>query len=494
MFDYLNTMRGRGDLCDVTLIADGVEIRAHKVVLAACSSYFESMFIGEFAEPEGQPIYIDEVGEDQLTALVDFAYTSRIKMMDHNIHSLFSAADLLQFSGVKGACFKFFKTQLNKSNCIKTWLFAEDNTSTELIEASLKFIQSNFLDIVRGKEFLGLDLPDIVARIVSLEDVAVLCEEQVYEAVIGWLYHDIRRRKPHAAAVLRSVRLHHMNRDYLMHIVDNEPCIKDDEDCVQQMIDALESHVSVNRPALRRRLMVEGRGMYSNMAPRAASTSVEKVEIYRNDRLLGLRIMGGADRAGHVFRQGDKPGIFILMVTPDGAAYAVGKLKPGDRILRVNNVDITNSTHDEAIRMLKMSADPLVLLVRHEPPPKDLQELTLVTKPGEGFGFAICGGLGYPGNPLDETDEGIFISQIIAGGAAANDGRLTVGTRILQVNSVSFLGKTLDEAMKLLQSVLDRMNLLVCHGYDPSSVPQTIDTMDEFGYVGSEPVYDQTTT
>ena len=41
------------------------------------------------------------------------------------------------------------------------------------------------------------------------------------------------------------------------------------------------------------------------------------------------------------------------------------------------------------------------------------QELTLVTKPGEGFGFAICGGLnGYPGNPLDETDEGIFISQV----------------------------------------------------------------------------------
>ena len=41
------------------------------------------------------------------------------------------------------------------------------------------------------------------------------------------------------------------------------------------------------------------------------------------------------------------------------------------------------------------------------------KELTLVTKPGEGFGFAICGGLnGYPGNPLDETDEGIFISQV----------------------------------------------------------------------------------
>ena len=36
-----------------------------------------------------------------------------------------------------------------------------------------------------------------------------------------------------------------------------------------------------------------------------------------------------------------------------------------------------------------------------------------MTKPGEGFGFSISGGVnGYSGNPFDETDEGIFISQV----------------------------------------------------------------------------------
>ena len=58
----------------------------------------------------------------------------------------------------------------------------------------------------------------------------------------------------------------------------------------------------------------------------------------------------------------------------------------------------------------------------------------MVTRPGGGFGFSIAGGVnGYSANPWDETDEGIFISQIIAGGAAEQDGRLLVGTRILQV-------------------------------------------------------------
>lgn len=39
----------------------------------------------------------------------------------------------------------------------------------------------------------------------------------------------------------------------------------------------------------------------------------------------------------------------------------------------------------------------------------------------------IKGGLrGHRGNPLDKTDEGVFISKINSGGAAKRDGRLKV--------------------------------------------------------------------
>lgn len=50
---------------------------------------------------------------------------------------------------------------------------------------------------------------------------------------------------------------------------------------------------------------------------------------------------------------------------------------------------------------------------------------------------------------------------------------MKLGTRVLQVNSVSMLGKTQEEALKVLQGVLDRLNLLVCDGYDPDAVKQT---------------------
>ena len=190
VFEYLDKMRQRGDLCDVTLVATSCEIRAHKVVLAACSQYFESMFIGEFAEPDGEPIIVEEVDDDALEALVNFAYTSRIRLTDRNIYLIFSAADLLQFSGVRGACFKFFKQQMNKSNCIRTWLFAEAHNCTELLDAALKYIECNFLDVVCGREFLSLDRADVVTKLLELEDIAVTSEEQVYEAALSWLQQD----------------------------------------------------------------------------------------------------------------------------------------------------------------------------------------------------------------------------------------------------------------------------------------------------------------
>ncbi len=79
----------------------------------------------------------------------------------------------------------------------------------------------------------------------------------------------------------------------------------------------------------------------------------------------------------------------------------------------MNSEDVGNAKHDHVINLLKTSPSPLSLLVRHEAPPPGLVWLTLVTKPGEGFGFSVRGGVNsLQGNPLDDTDEGVFISQV----------------------------------------------------------------------------------
>ena len=46
----LFNLRENGKLCDVTLISDGKSINAHRVVLAACSEYFDAMFTSGMSE------------------------------------------------------------------------------------------------------------------------------------------------------------------------------------------------------------------------------------------------------------------------------------------------------------------------------------------------------------------------------------------------------------------------------------------------------------
>ena len=50
-FEVFDELRQRNQLCDVTIMVDGHEFTAHRVVLAAVSPYFRGMFTGRFNKP-----------------------------------------------------------------------------------------------------------------------------------------------------------------------------------------------------------------------------------------------------------------------------------------------------------------------------------------------------------------------------------------------------------------------------------------------------------
>ncbi|KZC08986.1 Protein lap4, partial [Dufourea novaeangliae] len=185
---------------------------------------------------------------------------------------------------------------------------------------------------------------------------------------------------------------------------------------------------------------------------------------------LGFSIIGGTDHSCTPFGA-KEPGIFISHVVPGGIAAKSGKLGMGDRILKVNGTDVTKATHQEAVMELLRPGDQIMLTVQHDPLPENYQELVITKEPGEKLGMHIKGGLrGQKGNPLDHTDEGVFISKINSGGAAKRDGRLKVGMRLLEVNGTSLLGATHQEAVNILRCSGNTITLVVCKGYDKNEV------------------------
>uniref|UniRef100_A0A803VFC2 PATJ crumbs cell polarity complex component n=1 Tax=Ficedula albicollis TaxID=59894 RepID=A0A803VFC2_FICAL len=147
------------------------------------------------------------------------------------------------------------------------------------------------------------------------------------------------------------------------------------------------------------------------------------IEISKGRSGLGLSIVGGKDTP--------LDAIVIHEVYEEGAAARDGRLWAGDQILEVNGIDLRGASHEEAITALRQTPQKVQLVVyRNEAHYKDEENLEVFSveiqkKTGRGLGLSIAG---------KRNGSGVFISDIVKGGAADLDGRLIQGDQILSVN------------------------------------------------------------
>ncbi|XP_044587716.1 GDNF-inducible zinc finger protein 1-like isoform X1 [Cotesia glomerata] len=89
-----------GSLTDTTLACQGGMLRAHKLVLAACSPYFERVFKEHYGE---QPILILKgVPVEEMECLLDFMYRGSINVAEDHLPSLIKTATDLEIRGLSG--------------------------------------------------------------------------------------------------------------------------------------------------------------------------------------------------------------------------------------------------------------------------------------------------------------------------------------------------------------------------------------------------------
>ncbi|CAF1341333.1 unnamed protein product [Rotaria sordida] len=189
---------------------------------------------------------------------------------------------------------------------------------------------------------------------------------------------------------------------------------------------------------------------------------IEEARVTKGNGPMGLSIVGGIDQACPPFGMKQR-GVFVSKILPNGSASRTN-LRIGDRILKVNNRDVSQATHLEAVEALLQPTSEVVLLVHHDPQPSGLKEVTLTRQAGEPLGIRINGGVeGKRVNPDDPEDDGIFVTEVKDGSPAS--GILSIGTRILEVNNQSLFGARLDDAQKWLSIPTETINLLICHGF-----------------------------
>ncbi|XP_063993873.1 zinc finger and BTB domain-containing protein 17 isoform X4 [Diachasmimorpha longicaudata] len=113
LIQNFDTLLESGTLVDCTLAAEGKYLKAHKVVLSACSPYFEGLLSEHY---DKHPVFIlKDVKFKELKAMMDYMYRGEVNISQDQLAALLKAAESLQIKGLSES-----KTGGNHSNSTKT--------------------------------------------------------------------------------------------------------------------------------------------------------------------------------------------------------------------------------------------------------------------------------------------------------------------------------------------------------------------------------------
>ncbi|XP_046396281.1 longitudinals lacking protein, isoforms H/M/V isoform X5 [Ischnura elegans] len=98
LISVFDTLLESETLVDVTLAAEGQYLKAHKVVLSACSQYFQELLCHHL---EKHPIIIlKDVTFQELKALIDYMYRGEVNVSQEQLSALIKTAESLKIKGL----------------------------------------------------------------------------------------------------------------------------------------------------------------------------------------------------------------------------------------------------------------------------------------------------------------------------------------------------------------------------------------------------------
>lgn len=184
-----------------------------------------------------------------MEALINYAYSGRIVLNKTNVQSIMVGASFLQLQSVRDACADFLKSHLHPNNALGISLFADRLNCSSLVEESTKYIQQYFHQVSLSDEFLVLSVTDL-KELISKDDLYVMSESQVFEAVIRWIKHNVDERLIHLPKLLILVRLPLLSPEYLVDHVAKEDLIRRSHECRDLLDEAKDCHLMPERKHL----------------------------------------------------------------------------------------------------------------------------------------------------------------------------------------------------------------------------------------------------
>ncbi|EDO48272.1 predicted protein, partial [Nematostella vectensis] len=239
-------------LCDVTLVVEGKEFPAHRIVLAASSKYFYGLFTSEMIEKNAPSVKLQELRASVMNHILTYLYTGEITVTELNAEDLIASANYLLIPRLKGIACKYLERHMTSSNCIYFYKFGEKYECKDLKFYASQLIKKNFAAVGRSKDFMRLGAKQIEDLIAS-EDLVIGNEEEVFETVVEWIKYDPEKREDYFADLFRHIRLTSITVSYLFATLVPNPLVKSNPECMAKILEAIKQQHTADAPLLAQR-------------------------------------------------------------------------------------------------------------------------------------------------------------------------------------------------------------------------------------------------
>nr|XP_031838427.1 leucine-zipper-like transcriptional regulator 1 isoform X2 [Nomia melanderi] len=172
------------EFCDITLMLDGMPIPAHKAILAARCSYFESMFRSFMPENNMVNIQIGEMipSPESFDSLLRYIYYADVSMPPEDSLYLFTAPIFYGFTNnrLQAFCKQNLEMNISFENVIQILEAADRMQAIDMKKYALDLIVRHFTEVARLPKLRQLSkelLLDIIEALADERSEARTCQD-----------------------------------------------------------------------------------------------------------------------------------------------------------------------------------------------------------------------------------------------------------------------------------------------------------------------------
>lgn len=226
-FTLSELLRSEDRYCDVNLQVGNKSFRSSRLLLAAFSEYFSTMFYGStFTESniisESKPLVLRDLDTASFENVLNFMYTGDVDVTDNNVFELLCTCDflILRMSHIEERCVQHFQNSAGAiARAMEIFAFACMRKKTDLIDALREHIFRFLNHFSEDSAFMEISYNEL-SILLKCENIPSRNGNRLLNTVIRWIHHAREERGIYREELMKMIDFARVSPQYVLFMLN----------------------------------------------------------------------------------------------------------------------------------------------------------------------------------------------------------------------------------------------------------------------------------